>query len=126
MEKIVFGEVLDFLKTNRVFFLATLDGDQPRVRPFGIMIDLNGKLSFCTSREKDVFKQMDAHKKVEICSVSSDGAVLRLTGNVSFSNSREGQTKMFETRPELAKLYAGKEDKFVICTFENASATYQK
>jgi uncharacterized pyridoxamine 5'-phosphate oxidase family protein len=119
-------KAMDFIKANKVFYLATLDGGQARVRPFGIMINLNGKLSFCTSNEKDVYKQMAANKKVEICSTAPEGDYLRLTGTVVFDESQVAKEKIFEAMPHLRDLYKGKEDSLIICTFDHVTATYQK
>jgi uncharacterized pyridoxamine 5'-phosphate oxidase family protein len=118
-------KVLAFIKENKTFFIATIDGDQPRVRPCGLMLNLNGKLSICTSIEKDVFKQIEKNNKIELCSMTPDGTFLRLTGTVSFNYTQEAKSKVFEAMPRLAKIYENHEDKLVICGFDHVTAVYQ-
>lgn len=65
-------EVYDFLKTCRTYYLATVDGDQARVRPFGTVDIFDGRLTIQTGRSKDVAKQMLANPKVELCAFDGD------------------------------------------------------
>jgi uncharacterized pyridoxamine 5'-phosphate oxidase family protein len=118
-------QVLDFLKANNAFFLATVEGDSPRVRPFGVAVELNGKLALCTNTGKDVYRQMQQNPKVEVCSLSPDGSFCRVSGSVELSSSKEATAKFFEAMPALADLYAGKEDTIVACTFTTATVTLQ-
>ena len=67
-------EVYKFLKENPVFYVATMDGDQPRVRPFGVVALFEGKLYLQTGNVKPVYKQMTANPKIELCTTSKDGA----------------------------------------------------
>ena len=71
--------VCEYLKKCGVYYLATMEGDQPRVRPFGVAEILDGKLYFLTGKRKDVSKQMLQNPKIEICAASgSEWIVLRL------------------------------------------------
>ena len=74
-------EVYDFLKKCGVFYIATVDGDQPRVRPFGALNIFEDKLYIQTGKVKNVAKQMEANPKVEI-SAFTEGKWIRLTGEV--------------------------------------------
>jgi uncharacterized pyridoxamine 5'-phosphate oxidase family protein len=118
-------KTLAFLKEAGTFFLATADGDQPRVRPFGIMLNLDGRLSFGTSNQKEVFKQINANPKIELCAALADGRFVRVSGTVFLNTTTETHKKFFEARPALAKLYAGRESTMVIFSFKTATATFQ-
>lgn len=102
-------EVLDFLTANPVFQLATVDGDQPRCRPFGFHMVENGRIYFVTGEGKDVCKQLKANPKFEI-SVSNDkGQWLRLKGTAVFDSRQELVEKAFGLMPMLKEIY-GKAD----------------
>ncbi|MDR0708084.1 MAG: pyridoxamine 5'-phosphate oxidase family protein [Treponema sp.] len=118
--------ILDFVKSNQLFFIATVEGDQPRVRPFGALMEIDGRLAFCTNDQKDVFRQMQATNKVEICSMGNmekDMRVIRIFGEVSFDKSAETRNKFFAEFPFTAQQYKGRENIFVVCFFETASIT---
>ena len=61
------NKIVEALKATKVFYVATIDGDQPRVRPFSSVTDIDGKLYICTNNTKKVFDQMMKNPKVEIC-----------------------------------------------------------
>ena len=76
-------EVYDFLKKCETYYLATVEGDQPRVRPFGTVDIFEGKLYIQTGKVKDVSKQLQANPKAEICAYDIDsGKWLRITGKL--------------------------------------------
>ncbi|MDR3297428.1 MAG: pyridoxamine 5'-phosphate oxidase family protein [Prevotellaceae bacterium] len=119
-------QVIQFLRENPNFFLATIDGDFPRVRPFGLIILIDGKLHICTNSHKAVFRQMMDNPLVELCSMTPDGSrFLRLWGAVSRASSAENRKVFFERAPHLANLYAGQEDSFEIFRFDMANAMFQ-
>jgi Uncharacterized conserved protein len=98
-------EVLDFLTANKVFFMATVDGDRPRVRPLGFVMEYEGKIFFGVGEQKEVFKQMKANPKVEICSVSQEGRWLRLHGAAAFDPRPELFTAAVKALPVLGEMY---------------------
>ncbi len=109
---------------NPIFFLATTDGDQPRVRPFGFVMEFEKKLCFGTSNQKDVFKQMKANPKVELSASSTDGRWLRLAGTVSFIPDKKAKEKALEVMPALKNMYSADDGIFEIFAIENAVATF--
>lgn len=118
-------EVLDFLKENKVFYLATTDGDQPHVRPMGFVMEYGGKLAFCTSNQKDMYKQLAANHNVEICCVAANYDTLRICGKVVFCTKEEAQRKALEVMPALGKMYTVGDGKFEISHLDNARAVCQ-
>ena len=128
------NEVLEFLKLCRVYYLATVEEDQPRVRPFGAQCEYEGKLYLTTSNQKAVYAQMKANSKIEISGMAPNGRWIRLTAEAVFDERREAKTAMLEANPELRSLYSeddGKMEVFylqnataVICSFTAAPETY--
>ncbi len=118
-------EVLDFLKANKVFYLATTSGDQPHVRPMGFVMEYDGKLAFCTSNQKDMCKQLVANPNVEICCVAANYNTLRICGKAVFCTTEETQRKALEVMPALGKMYAVGDGKFEIFCLDNAQAVCQ-
>ncbi|MDR1175883.1 MAG: pyridoxamine 5'-phosphate oxidase family protein [Treponema sp.] len=115
-------EVIRFLNDCKVYYLATLDGDQPRVRPLGFVMEYDGKLSFCTNNKKDMFKQMKLNPRVEISTASSDGKTLRITGTVGFNPSRAAREKALEIMPLLGNMYSVDDGMFEIFYIDQGSA----
>ena len=107
-------EVLEFLQEAGVFYLATAEGDQPHVRPFGFVMDCEGKLAFCTGNNKPVCKQLAANPKVEITAVDKDNNTLRICGTVKFDTTPETQKKALEVMPSLSNIYSVGDGKFEI------------
>lgn len=96
--------ILDYLNKIGTYYLATAEGDQPRVRPIGFVMEWEGKLAFCTSNEKPMYQQMVDNPKVEIGGFDGE-SILRLTGEVEFITSEASQKKALETMPDLANMY---------------------
>jgi len=78
------SKIGEFLKEAGVFFLATNDGDQPKLRPLGAFLDKDGKVIFGVGDFKDVYKQLLANPKCEIAACKKDGHWLRYTGKAVF------------------------------------------
>ncbi len=117
-------EVLQFLKDNPTFYIATVDGDTPKVRPFGFAMEYDGKLCFCTNNQKDVYKQLKANPKFEISVASKTGEWLRLKGKAVFITSRESKKAALHTMPSLRNLYSEEDSIFEIFYADEAEATF--
>ncbi|MDR3112742.1 MAG: pyridoxamine 5'-phosphate oxidase family protein [Endomicrobium sp.] len=116
-------KVVKFLQDAKVFYIATIDGDQPRVRPFGVALNINGKVSICTGAFKNVYKQIAANSKVEISAMTPDNRWIRLSGSLINVTTEENQQKFFAASDGLDKLYSGDKRKdFTILSFQNAIA----
>lgn len=118
------NEVLEFLKTNPTFYLATIDGDQARVRPFGAVIEYEGKLYFGTNNTKSVFKQLVANPKVEISTTSQKGEWIRLTGKAVVDSRVEVKAAMLEAMPSLKNMYKADDDIFEVFYLTDAVAVF--
>lgn len=118
------NEVLDFLRANKVFFMATVDGDRPRVRPLGFVMEQEGKIYFGVGEQKEVYRQMKANPKVEICSVSQDGHWMRLYGAAEFDPRPELFTAAVKALPVLAEMYPAGGPKLGIFHLQPAEAVF--
>lgn len=99
------NEALRFLTDNQTFYLATVDGDVPKVRPFGFIMEFENKAYLCTNNQKDVFKQLKANPKFEICTADQQGRWIRLKGKAVFDNNMAAKEKAFTLVPLLKDLY---------------------
>ena len=116
-------KVLDFLKEAGTYYLATMDGDQPRVRPFGTAHIFEGKLYIQTGKIKPVSKQIAANPKVEICAFK-DGTWLRLCGELVEDDRTEARKSMLNSYPELRSMYDENDGNTQVFYFKNATATF--
>lgn len=98
------NEVCEFLKKCGTYYLATVEGDQPRVRPFGTIDVFDGKLTIQTGKVKAVSRQMKANPKVEISGMA-DGKWIRLTGKAVLDERVQAQEHMLEAYPSLKAMY---------------------
>lgn len=99
-------EVFDYLKASRTFYLGTVEGDQPRVRPMGAIAVFEGKLYFQTANTKNVFKQLLANPKVELCTMGSEGTWIRIQANAIHDDRLVAREHMMDANPGLKNRYA--------------------
>ena len=116
-------KVVDFLKEAGVYYLATMDGDQPRVRPFGTAHIFEGKLYIQTGKVKPTSKQIAANPKVELCAFK-DGTWLRLSGELIEDDRVEARKSMLDAYPELRSMYDENDGNTQVFYFKNATATF--
>lgn len=117
--------VTDFLVKSQAQHFATIGlDDRPKVRPFQFMLEDAGKLYFCTSAQKQVFKEMQAHPYVELCASGENFSWLRLSGKVRFSEDLGLKAKIMEASPLVKSIYHTPENPvFAIFYLEDAEAT---
>ncbi len=116
-------KVVQFLKDAQTYYLATVDGDQPRVRPFGTANVYDGKLYIQTGKVKDVSKQLHKNPKAEICAFK-DGVWLRVAGELIEDDSFEARKSMLDVYPELRAMYSEDDGNTEVFYFKNATATF--
>lgn len=116
-------KVCEFLKSAETYFLATVEGDQPRVRPFGTAHIFDGKLYIQTGRAKSVSRQLAANPKCEICAFK-DGAWLRLSGELVEDDRVEAKKSMLDDYTNLRAMYDENDDNTQVLYFKNAVATF--
>ena len=116
-------EVYEFLKKCGTYYLATVDGDQARVRPFGTADLFEGKLYIQTGKVKDCFKQIMANPKVEICAFG-EGKWLRIAGTLVNDDRVEAKAHMLDNHPNLKSMYSAEDDNTAVLYFKDATATF--
>ncbi len=114
---------LKFLKEAGTYYLATVDGDQPRVRPFGTVNEFEGKLYIQTGKKKDVSKQLHANPKAEICAFMN-GEWIRVACELVADDRREAKVAMLEAYPQLQGMYSADDDNTEVLYMKNATATF--
>ena len=117
--------VTDFLEQSQVQYMATigLDG-KPKVRPFQFMLEEGGKLYFCTSNEKNVYKEIENQPYVEFCASGENFSWLRLKGKVVFSQDIAIKSKILDGSPIVKTIYKTPDNPiFEVFYLDEASAT---
>lgn len=115
--------VCKFLKDAQTYYLATAEGDQPRVRPFGTAHVFEGKLYIQTGKVKPVAKQILENPKVELCAFK-DGVWLRVAGELVLDDRTEAKKAMLDDYPELRGMYDENDANTAVFYFRNAIATF--
>lgn len=116
-------KVCEFLKSAETYFLATVEGDQPRIRPFGTIHIFDGKLYIQTGKVKSVSRQLAANPKCEICAFK-DGTWLRLSGELVEDDRVEAKKSMLDDYTNLRAMYDENDDNTQVLYFKNAVATF--
>lgn len=116
-------KVLKFLKDVETYYLATVESDQPRVRPFGTAHVFEGKLYIQTGKIKDVSKQLHQNPKAEICAFKN-GEWLRVSGKLIEDDRNEARQSMLDAYPSLQKMYKADDGNKEVFYFENATAIF--
>jgi uncharacterized pyridoxamine 5'-phosphate oxidase family protein len=116
-------KALEFLQESGTFYIATTEGDQPRVRPFGAVFEHEGKLYIVTNNTKPSFKQMLENSKVEISTMNQKGQWIRVTGEVANDDRREVKEIALEAMPNLKSMYSVDDGVFAVLYFTKGTAT---
>lgn len=115
--------VCEFLKNAGTYYLATVEGDQPRVRPFGTAHIFEGRLYIQTGKVKPVSKQLQANPKAEICAFK-DGKWLRVAGELVEDDRVEARKSMLDAYPNLRAMYDENDGNTQVFYIKNATATF--
>ncbi len=115
--------VCEFLKKAGVYYLATVEGDQPRVRPFGTAHIFEGRLYIQTGKVKPTSRQLAANPKAEICAFHQ-GTWVRIAGELIEDDRVEARKSMLDAYPNLRKMYDENDGNTQVLYFKNATATF--
>lgn len=118
------NEVIEFLNECGVFFVSTIDGNQPRVRPFSLVMEYEGKLCFCTNNQKPIYTQLMNNPNIEISASTKDSRWIRLSGKAVFCTTKEAKAQALEIVPMLKNMYSVDDDIFEVFYLENAVANF--
>ena len=114
--------VCEFLKKAEVYYLATVEGDQPRVRPFGTINEFEGKLYIQTGKIKPTSKQLAANPKAELCAFK-DGSWIRIACELVEDDRFEARKSMLDAYPELRRMYDENDGNTQVFYMKNSIAT---
>lgn len=117
------NKIYEFLKSCGTYYLATVDGDRPRVRPFGTILIYDGKLEIQTGRKKQVFREIAANPNVEI-SAFANGRWIRLSGELYEDDRREARAAMLDAYPELRRMYNEDDGNTAVLAFRSGRAVF--
>lgn len=117
------NEIAGIFSESPMCFIATISGNEPRVRAFQYQFEQDGKLWFCTAKSKDVFKQIQANPSVQICAVKQDMTWVRVTAKVSFEDNRSVKEHILDSQPLIKNIY-GTVDNPEFTTFCIEHGTY--
>jgi uncharacterized pyridoxamine 5'-phosphate oxidase family protein len=121
MMEVNMEEVWKFLKESGVYYLATIDNGEPRVRPFGTIEIFENHLYIQTGKKKDVYKQIINNPVVEICAFK-DGKWIRVTGKLIPDDRMEAKKDMLDKNPNLRGMYNELDDNTIVLYFESGKA----
>ena len=114
-------QVYEFLKSTKTYYLATAEGDQPRVRPFGTVNIFENKLYIQTGLKKNVAKQIEKNNKVEICAFDGDRWI-RISATLEKDDRFEAKKSMLDAYPDLRGMYSENDGNTVVFYMTNAEA----
>ena len=116
-------EVYEFLKKCGSYFIATMDGDQPRVRPFGSLLIFEKRLYFQTGKVKNVAKQIAKNPKIEICAMT-DRKWIRVEAVAVEDDRMQARQAMLDAHPQLKDMYAADDGNCEVLYLKDATATF--
>ena len=114
------NRIVEELKKAGVFYIATVEGDQPRVRPFGAVSEIDGCAYICTNNTKPVYQQLQANPKTEISAMLPGGEWLRISGTLVRDDRDEARETMLKDNPSLGAMYHVGDGIFEVLRLENA------
>ena len=114
------NRIVEELKKAGVFYIATVEGDQPRVRPFGAVSEIDGCAYICTNNTKPVYQQLQANPKTEISAMLPRGEWLRICGTLVRDDRDEAREAMLKDNPSLGAMYHVGDGIFEVLRLENA------
>lgn len=106
-------KVVEELKKVGVFYIATVEGDQPRVRPFSSVVEFEGNAYICCGNHKEIYKQLSKNPKIELCGMYDGGTWLRVTAIVKEDNRTEVQQAILDDPTGPKQLYKAGDGRFV-------------
>ena len=114
--------VYDFLKKAEVYYLATIEGDRPRVRPFGTVNEFDGKLYIQTGKVKHTSHQLALNPKAELCAFK-DGSWIRVACELVEDDRFEAKRSMLDAYPNLRNMYDENDGNTQVFYMKNVTAT---
>ena len=111
------NEIIDFLTKSQTFYVSTVnENNLPEVRPFGFVMELDGKPAFSTGTFKKVYRQLQANPNIAICAYTADNMQwMRISGRVKFTDNLDAKRKILESMPFLKEMYKSEDNPLLAC-----------
>ena len=107
------NKIVEELKKVKVFYIATSEGDQPRVRPFSTIAEFENNAYICCGNQKEIYKQLSTNPKIELCGMYDGGTWLRVTATVKEDNRIEVQRAVLDDPTGPKQLYTAGDGRFI-------------
>ena len=117
------NKVVEEIRKVNVFYIASIDGDEPRVRPFGSVVEFEGNAYICSGNFKEFYKQVKENPHVELCGMYDNTSWLRVAATLNEDNRIEVQKAILDDPTGPKGLYEPGDGKFVTFRLENVKAT---
>jgi len=114
-------DVMDFIKSQNITYMGSIEKDQAHVRVMSGLVEINGKLAFVTNSTKDVYQELVDNPKIEFC-MFDQGTVVRLSGVIKHDKSQEAIDAYLKIQPGVAAYYGGGTEQMAVMVFEEAIA----
>lgn len=114
--------IIEYLKACKTFYVATVDGEQPHVRPFGAICKFEDKLYIVTNQQKKVFAQLMSHSKIEICGMNKN-TWMRIEGDTVLDQRAEARDAMLSQNSSLSSLYSFDDEQMEVFYIKDMVAT---
>lgn len=116
------NKVVEELKKVKVFYIATIDGDKPRVRPFSSVAEFEGYIYLCTGRHKEIYKQLSNNPHIELSGMYDGGTWLRVSADVIEDNRVEAEQAVLDDPTGPSQLYKAGDGRFAVFKLTNVKA----
>lgn len=116
------NKVVEELKKVGVFYIATIEGDKPKVRPFSSVCDIDGNVYICSGKHKDIYKQIKENPNIELCGMYDQGSWLRVSATCEEDNGIKIQEEFLKDETSPSQLYKASDGRFVTFKLNNVKA----
>lgn len=114
--------VLNFLRESQVFYIATVEDNKPKLRPFNAVTAFENRLYIQTAKDKEIYQQLLANPYIEICTAEPSGSWIRLSAEAYEDTRREARLHMIKTVPMLKKMYSADDGRMTVFYLKNIDA----
>ncbi len=116
------NKIVEELKKVKVFYIATLEGDKPKVRPFSSVAEFEGHAYICTGRHKDTYKQLTANPHIELSGMYDGGTWLRVSATIVEDSRVEAEQAVLDDPTGPSQLYKAGDGRFVVFKLTDVKA----
>lgn len=116
------NKIVEELKKIKIFYVATIEENKPKVRPFSSITEFEGNAYICCGKQKEVYTQLINNPYIEICGMYDQGSWLRVSAKCVLDERIEAQIAMLEDKTGPSQLYKPNDGRFVVFRLEEVKA----